>query len=174
MRLRPRWILPWRRPAGWGERKLRTRMITAATLAVSVGIGACVVFGYVAVRTELLANMDQQLARQATSLAPMARFLAKPSKETVAPTGKLESGEALLQRYWATNGHHFGDAVGISQVVTSAGHTVSAQSPSAAVPGKPPPSRSSRRTNWSRPDCPMTDTGPYSSTATPCASTRCM
>lgn len=136
MRLRPRWILPWRRPAGWGERKLRTRMITAATLAVSVGIGACVVFGYVAVRTELLANMDQQLARQATSLAPMARFLAKPSKETVAPTGKLESGEALLQRYWATNGHHFGDAVGISQVVTSAGHTVSAQSPSAAVPGQ--------------------------------------
>jgi len=100
-------------------------MIIAATLAVSVGIGACVVFGYIAVRSELLANMDQQLARQAGSLAPMARFLTRPEKGTGTPN-KNQSGEALIERYWATYGHRFGDSVGISQFVSSTGRTVPA------------------------------------------------
>jgi two-component system sensor histidine kinase MprB len=116
-------------------------MIIAATLAVSVGIGACVVFGYVAVRSELLANMDQQLSHQAGSLAPMARYLTKPPKSTTGSggstgsgsstgstgTGKSGSGEALIQRFWDSyNKSRFGDAVGISQFVSSSGRIVSA------------------------------------------------
>lgn len=134
--------VPRRLRYGWGERKLRTRMIIAAALAVSVGIGACVVFGYVAVRSELLANLDEQLARQAGSIAPMARLLEKPVKVTSTPAaargsngtttatkGKSGSGEAFIERYWATYGHRFGDSVGISQYVSATGKTVPAQSP---------------------------------------------
>ena len=127
---------------GWGERKLRTRMIIAATLAVSVGIGACVVFGYIAVRSELLTGLDEQLARQANSLAPVAHFLAKPPKPptTTGESGtgttttknkgnSSNGGQTALERYWSTYGHRFGDAVGIAQFVSSNGKPVSAQAP---------------------------------------------
>lgn len=134
----PRWLRLRRiRP---GERKLRTRMIIAATLAVSVGIGACVVFGYVAVRSELLSNLDEQLARQAGSLAPMARFLSRPpkpvTKSGTTTKGKSGSAEAMIEHYWATYGHRFGDSVGISQFVSASGKTVPAQSPSVIGAGE--------------------------------------
>ena len=130
---RPR--LPRPRLGGWGERKLRTRMITAATLAVSVGIGACVVFGYVVVRSDLEANMDAQLARQAAGMAPVAKLLQRPAKPPTGtgkgglPTGKSGSGQSAVERYWATYGHRFGDAVGISQYVSAAGKVTPAQFP---------------------------------------------
>lgn len=115
-----------------GKRKLRTRMTIAAALAVSVGIGACVVFGYVAVRTDLHANMDAQLARQASGLAQMAKYQNKKAgtASSSATKGKSGSNSPAAQRaYLIAYGHRFGDAVGISQFVYVDGHTVPAQSP---------------------------------------------
>jgi two-component system, OmpR family, sensor histidine kinase MprB len=123
-----------RREWRWGKRKLRTRMIIAATIAVSVGIGACVAFGYVAVRRELLANMDAQLARQASGLAVIAKYQNKPKPST----GKGKSGgnsPAAERAYAIAYGHRFGDAVGISQFVASNGKTVPAQSPTVMSQG---------------------------------------
>lgn len=135
---------------GRGERKLRTRMIIAATLAVSVGIGACVVFGYIAVRSELLAGLDDQLASQAGSLTPVARFLTKPAKPPSDTTGKAPTpgstgssassggatgggtGALQLDRLWAGYGHRFGDSVGIAQLVSASGKTTTSTG-SAAV-----------------------------------------
>jgi two-component system sensor histidine kinase MprB len=61
----------------------------------------------------------------------MARFLTRPEKSSGGSSGGTSnksnpSGEALLERYWATYGHRFGDSVGISQFVSSAGRTVPA------------------------------------------------
>ena len=109
-------------------------MIIAATIAVSVGIGACVAFGYVAVRRELLANMDAQLARQAAGFAVMAKYQNKPKPST----GKGKSGNnspAAERAYAIAYGHRFGDAVGISQFVASNGKTVPAQSPTVMSQG---------------------------------------
>ena len=132
---------------GLGERKLRTRMIIAATLAVSVGIGACVVFGYIAVRSELLAGLDEQLARQANSLASVAHFLAKSPKPpsstgksgtggTTSKTNPSNGGQSALEHYWSTYGHHFGDSVGIAQFVSSNGKPISAQAPGSDTTGQ--------------------------------------
>jgi two-component system sensor histidine kinase MprB len=111
-------------------------MIIAATVAVSVGIGACVVFGYIAVRSELLANMDEQLARQASTLAGIAQHVnshPKPSKTE----GKSGSNNPTADRayYQLAYGHRFGDSVGISQFVFSDGKTVPAQSPTVMAQG---------------------------------------
>jgi two-component system sensor histidine kinase MprB len=123
-------------------------MIIAATLAVSVGIGACVVFGYIAVRSELLAGLDEQLARQANSLAPVAHFLAKPPKPTTAggksaaggtskaKTNPSNGGETAIERYWSTYGHRFGDSVGIAQFVSANGKPISAQAPDSTTSGQ--------------------------------------
>lgn len=46
--------------------KLRTRITLAAALAVAVGIGAGVGFAFLALRAELLGNVDSQLKRQAS------------------------------------------------------------------------------------------------------------
>jgi two-component system sensor histidine kinase MprB len=103
-------------------------MIIAAAVAVSVGIAACVVFGYVAVRTELLANMDTQLARQATGLSAMAKYQNK--QKTGGTKGKSGTNSPAAQRaYEIAYGHRFGDSVGISQFVYANGRTVPAQSP---------------------------------------------
>ena len=123
----------------WGKRKLRTRMIVATALAVSVGIGACVVFGYIAVQTDLLANMDAQLARQASGLAGMAKYQnnkAKAATGKTATTGKSGSNSPAAERaYLIAYGHRFGDAVGISQFVYADGRTVPAQSPTVISQG---------------------------------------
>jgi two-component system sensor histidine kinase MprB len=129
-------------------------MIIAATLAVSVGIGACVVFGYIAVRSELLAGLDEQLARQAGGLAPVARFLTKPPKpqHSTGKQGRAGSssgkrtggvggggaggGQAAIERYWTAYGHRFGDSVGIAQFVASSGVTVSAGAPTTVSTGQ--------------------------------------
>jgi len=121
-----------------GKRKLRTRMIIAATVAVSVGIGACVVFGYVAVRTELLANMDAQLARQASSMAGIAKFENGHPKP---PSTKGKSGSNTPAATRAIDlaygyGHRFGDAVGISQFVFANGKTLPVQSPTVVSQGQ--------------------------------------
>jgi two-component system, OmpR family, sensor histidine kinase MprB len=50
-----------------GGVKLRTRITVAAALAVAVGIGAGVGFAFLALRAELLGNVDAQLTRQATA-----------------------------------------------------------------------------------------------------------
>jgi two-component system sensor histidine kinase MprB len=68
-------------------------MIIAATLAVSVGIGACVVLGYIAVRSELVAGLDEQLARQAGGLAPVARFLEKQPKPPASTASPGTTGD---------------------------------------------------------------------------------
>lgn len=103
-------------------------MIIAATLAVSVGIGACVVFGYVAVRRELLANMDTQLARQATGLSGMAKYANKVKGTTKGKSGS--NTPAADRAYALLYGHRFGDSVGISQFVYSTGKMVPGQYPS--------------------------------------------
>ena len=111
-------------------------MIVAATVAVSVGIGACVVFGYVAVRTELLANMDVQLERQATTLAGIAEHNnnhPKPGK-TVGKSGS-NNPSASRAYYEQAYGHRFGDYVGISQFVSSSGKIVPAQLPTVMTQG---------------------------------------
>ena len=111
-------------------------MIVAATVAVSVGIGACVVFGYIAVRSELLANMDAQLARQAASLAGAIEYEnshPKPSRTE----GKSGSNNPAAERaYELAYGHRFGDAVGISQFVFADGKTIPAQSPTVVSQGQ--------------------------------------
>ena len=105
-------------------------MIIAAAAAVSVGIGACVVFGFLAVRTELLANMDAQLARQAVGLSGMAKYQNGKPKPNSGTKGKSGSNSPAAQRaYLIAYGHRFGDSVGISQFVYADGHTVPAQSP---------------------------------------------
>jgi two-component system, OmpR family, sensor histidine kinase MprB len=121
-----------------GKRKLRTRMIIAATVAVSVGIGACVIFGYVAVRTELLANMDAQLARQASSMVDMAKYQNSHQKPS-STKGKSGSNTPAATRAIDLAygyGHRFGDAVGISQFVYADGKTVPVQSPTVVSQGQ--------------------------------------
>jgi two-component system, OmpR family, sensor histidine kinase MprB len=68
--------------------KLRTRITLAAALAVAVGIGAGVGFAFLALRAELLGNVDLQLKRQATAFQ---HFSAHPpprrsDKSTVPKT----------------------------------------------------------------------------------------
>jgi two-component system sensor histidine kinase MprB len=110
-------------------------MIVAATVAVSVGIGACVIFGYIAVRTELLANMDTQLARQANTLSGIVEHTITHPK-TGKTEGKSGSNNPAANRaYELYYGHRFGDSVGISQFVFADGKTVPAQSPTVMAQG---------------------------------------
>jgi two-component system sensor histidine kinase MprB len=110
-------------------------MIIAATVAVSVGIGACVVFGYVAVRTELLANVDAQLARQAQGLKSMVKFQNSHPK-TGSTKGKSGSNNPAADRaIYTAYGNRFGDWVGISQFIDASGKTVPVQSPSVVSRG---------------------------------------
>jgi two-component system sensor histidine kinase MprB len=111
-------------------------MIIAATVAVSVGIGACVVFGYVAVRTELLANVDAQLARQAVSLKTMVKYQNSHPKS--GPTkGKSGSNNPAADHaiFTAYGGNRFGDWVGISQFIYATGKAVPVQSPTVVTRG---------------------------------------
>ena len=114
-------------------------MIIAAAVAVSVGIGACVIFGYIAVRTDLLANMDAQLARQASTLAGIVEHEnshPKPGKPGSKPEGKSGGNNPAANRaYLLAYGHRFGDAVGISQFLFADGKTVPAQSPTVVSQG---------------------------------------
>ena len=111
-------------------------MIVAATVAVSVGIGACVVFGYIAVRTELLANMDVQLARQAATLSGIVQHNnthPRPGSKTEGKSGT--NNPAAEREYELAYGHRYGDSVGISQFVFADGKTVPAQSPTVMAQG---------------------------------------
>ena len=111
-------------------------MIVAATVAVSVGIGACVVFGYIAVRTELLANMDVQLARQASTLSGIVQHNnthPRPGSKTEGKSGT--NNPAAEREYELAYGHRYGDSVGISQFVFSDGKIVPAQSPTVVAQG---------------------------------------
>jgi two-component system sensor histidine kinase MprB len=111
-------------------------MIIAATVAVSVGIGACVIFGYIAVRTELLANMDAQLARQASTLSGIAQHEYDHPKPTKTEGKSGDNNPAAARAYYQlAYGHRFGDAVGISQFVFADGKTVPAQSPTVVTQG---------------------------------------
>jgi two-component system sensor histidine kinase MprB len=99
-------------------------MTLAAALAVSVGIGAGVGFAYVALRSELLENMDSQLAKQAGGVAAYVRHSSVLSK----------SGKAPPTRKWSGYQRAFGDSVTDTQLVYSDGRT--GQLPMASTSGE--------------------------------------
>jgi len=104
---------------GWGSSlhrqkgKLRTRMTLAATLAVSVGIGAGVSFAYLALRSELVHNMQAQLAKQAGSIELYVRRVNE------VPAGLKPQP---LPR-WSGYQRGLGDSVTDTQLVFQDGHT---------------------------------------------------
>lgn len=103
-------------------------MIIAATLAVAVGIGAGVGFAYVALRSELLENVDQQLSHQGTGLASFARHA-----NAVALKQGKNPKTAQTIRKWTGYSRGFGDALAVSQFVYSNGHTMAGPFPSSSA-----------------------------------------
>jgi two-component system sensor histidine kinase MprB len=87
-------------------------MTLAATLAVSVGIGAGVGFAYVALRSELIGDMQTQLAKQATGIAAYVRH-----SSVLAETGKKPIHK------WSSYERVFGDPVTDTQLVYQDGDT---------------------------------------------------
>ena len=116
---RPGWGL-WSR---WTKGTLRTRITLAATVAVSVGIGFGVAFAYVALRSELLGNLDNQLAKQAANISTYVRRSSVLADNGTEPT-----------RHWTNYQRVFGDSVTDTQLVYSDGHT--GQLPVASTSGQ--------------------------------------
>ena len=122
-------ILRFRRYLGrgawtlWAKGTLRRRMTLAATLAVSVGIGIGVTFAYVALRSELVGNLDQQLAKQANNISSYVRRSSVLSNTGSEPTRK-----------WTNYQRVFGDSVTDTQLVYDDGHT--GQLPVASTSGQ--------------------------------------
>jgi len=87
-------------------------MTIAATLAVSVGIGAGVSFAYLALRSELVHNMQAQLAKQANSISTYVRRLDSAPAAVKPPPPR-----------WSGYQRGFGDSVTDTQLVFQDGHT---------------------------------------------------
>ncbi|HEV3171833.1 MAG TPA: HAMP domain-containing sensor histidine kinase [Actinocrinis sp.] len=109
--------------------KLRTRITLAATLAVSLGIGAGVLFAYLAVRAELFGGIDNQLGRQVQNIQ---KFNASGGLGNRLPNGSQagHTGQGFL------NGphHRFGDTVGYIQSVSASGKTSQPPDQTVALP----------------------------------------
>ena len=91
----------WRR---FRSLKLRTRITLAATLAVALGIGAGVLFAYLAVRAELYGGVDNQLNRQVQGIQSFR------GPTDVNRAGRIPTRSPFVK-------HRFGDTVAYFQVV---------------------------------------------------------
>jgi two-component system sensor histidine kinase MprB len=122
----------WRR---FRSLKLRTRITLAATLAVALGIGAGVLFAYLAVRAELYGGVDNQLNHQVQA-AQNFRSTADSARagHFTPPRGVIlnRAGEIV-----GSPRKRFGDTVAYSQVVDSNGKVSQLSDQAVALPVDP-------------------------------------
>ena len=124
--------------------KLRTRITLAATLAVSLGIGAGVLFAYLAVRAELLRGIDNQLGHQVQNIQKFtangglnSRFprpVQTPQTGTSAQPNQPAQTSHTGQNFFTGPHRRFGDTVGYIQSVTAAGKTSQPADQTVALP----------------------------------------
>jgi two-component system sensor histidine kinase MprB len=96
--------------------KLRTRITLAATVAVSVGIGAGVLFAYLAVRAELLRGIDSQLSRQVVGIQ---KFTSPNASGHLPPKTVIAFPRTGVFPKVPHRG--FGDTVGYLQITDASG-----------------------------------------------------
>jgi two-component system sensor histidine kinase MprB len=115
--------------------KLRTRITLAATLAVSLGIGAGLLFAYLAVRADLLSGVDNQLSRQVQTIQKFSASGGRIPKGVL--TGQTnQTGQTSHSGPGIFNSPHrrFGDTVGYVQLVTASGKTSQPADQTVALP----------------------------------------
>jgi two-component system sensor histidine kinase MprB len=106
----------------WRNSSLVTRLTTATAFAATVAIVAVIAVAYIAVRHELLSNVDSQLNRQVSELQPT------PSFDTM--TG------------WQLSYHtNVGDIGGYAELVTTSGQPQLARGQTVLIPTTPADAR---------------------------------